>query len=419
MAPFLDPHKHCKSMNLLWISQNIPYPPKTGVLQRNYNLLREASQLADITLLAVFKRDILPGEYDLDEAKRELGKLCRRIEIVHLPIESSRAALYGMALSSLFTHDPFSVNWVKSAGMRQQLRQLMNDTKFDLVHFDTISLAAYREEVGGTPKILNHHNIESHLLKRRTLFEKNPLKRLYYALEGNKLERYERTACAQFDTNFTVSELDKQRLLELVPRARADVIANGVDIDYFNPKAVTVVPGNLLMASGMNWFPNRDAVLYMCNEIWPLLVNQMPELSWTVVGASPPQEVLDLAARDARVTVTGFVNDVRPYLSQAEIYLCPMRDGGGTRVKILDALAMGKAIVSTTMACEGIDVTPGKNVLFADSPHEFVGQIQRLRSDTVLRENLGREARKFAIDHYSWPVIGQNLSAVYNRLITA
>lgn len=403
-------------MNLLWISQNIPYPPKTGVLQRNYNLLREASQLADITLLAVFKRDILPGEYDLEEAKRELGKLCRRIEIVHLPIESSRAALYGMALSSLFTHDPLSVNWVKSPGMRQQLRQLMNEVKFDLVHFDTISLAAYREEVGETPKILNHHNIESHLLKRRTLFEKNPLKRLYYALEGNKLERYERAACAQFDTNFTVSELDKQRLLELVPGARADVIANGVDIDYFNPKSSAVVAGNLLMASGMNWFPNRDAVLYMANEIWPLLVNQMPELTWTVVGASPPQEVLDLAARDSRVTVTGFVDDVRPYLSQAEIYLCPMRDGGGTRVKILDALAMGKAIVSTTMACEGIDVTPGKNVLFADSPREFVDQIQRLRSDSMLRENLGREARKFAIDHYSWPVIGRNLSAVYNRL---
>jgi len=403
-------------MNLLWISQNIPYPPKTGVLQRNYNLLREASRLADVYLLAVFKRDILPGEYDLEEARRELGKLCRHIEVVHLPIESSRTALYRMALTSLFTKDPLSVNWVKSPGMRQQLRQLMNKVKFDLVHFDTISLAAYRNEVGQTPKILNHHNIESHLLKRRTLFEKNPLKRLYYALEGEKLERYEKTACAEFDTNFTVSELDKQRLLELVPAARADVIANGVDVEYFNPGAEAVVPGNLLMASGMNWFPNRDAVLYMCNEIWPLLTAQMPELSWTVVGASPPQQVLDLATSDKRVSVTGFVDDVRPYLSRAEIYLCPMRDGGGTRVKILDALAMGKAIVSTTMACEGIDVTPGKNVLFADSPREFVEQIQRLRSDATLRENLGREARKFVVDHYSWPVIGRNLSAIYKRL---
>lgn len=403
-------------MNLLWISQNIPYPPKTGVLQRNYNLLREASRLADIYLLAVFKRDILPGEYDLEEAKRELGKLCRHIEIVHLPIESSRAALYGMALASLFTRDPLSVNWVKSAGMRRQLRQMMHDVKFDLVHFDTISLAAYRDEVGATPKILNHHNIESHLLKRRTLFEKNPLKRLYYALEGNKLERYERAACAEFNTNFTVSELDKQRLLELVPDAHADVMANGVDVDYFNPNGAAVVPGNLLMASGMNWFPNRDAVLYMCNDIWPLLTQRMPELSWTVVGASPPQELLDLAARDPRVTVTGFVDDVRPYLAQAEIYLCPMRDGGGTRVKILDALAMGKAIVSTTMACEGIEVTPGKNVLFADTPLAFVEQIQRLRADAALRQSLGHEARKFVMDCYSWPVIGKNLSAVYQRL---
>lgn len=403
-------------MNLLWISQNIPYPPKTGVLQRNYNLLREASRLADVYLLAVFKRDILPGEYDLEEAKRELGKLCRRIEVVHLPIESSRIALYGMALSSLFTHDPLSVNWVKSAGMRQQLRQLINDVKFDLVHFDTISLATYRDEVGRTPKILNHHNIESHLLKRRTLFEKNPLKRLYYALEGNKLERYERAACAEFDTNFTVSELDKQRLLELVPNARANVMANGVDVDYFKPDGTAAVPGNLLMASGMNWFPNRDAVLHMCNDIWPLLTEQMPELSWTVVGASPPQEVLDLAARDPRVTVTGFVNDVRPFLAQAEIYLCPMRDGGGTRVKILDALAMGKAIVSTTMACEGIEVTPGKNVLFADTPREFVEQIKRLRGDAALCQSLGHEARKFVMDCYAWPVIGKNLSTVYQKL---
>jgi glycosyltransferase involved in cell wall biosynthesis len=335
---------------------------------------------------------------------------------VHLPVESSRALLYWKALSSLFTRDPLSVNWVKSAGMKRQLQALMGDVKFDLVHFDTISLAAYRNEVGGIPKILNHHNIESHLLKRRTLFEKNPLKRLYYAIEGSKLERYEQTACAEFDTNFTVSALDRQRLLELVPAARADVIANGVDIEYFKPDGSPASAGNLLMASGMNWFPNRDAVMYMCNEIWPLLTRQAPDLSWTVVGASPPQQVLDLAARDPRVTVTGFVNDVRPYLSGAEIYLCPMRDGGGTRVKILDALAMGKAIVATTMGCEGIDVTPDRNVLIANTPQEFAEQIQRLHNDPGLRQRLGQEARRLAADYYSWPVIGNNLSAVYRRL---
>ena len=110
------------------------------------------------------------------------------------------------------------------------------------------------------------------------------------------------------------------------------------------------------MASGMHWFPNRDAVLYMADQIWPLLTRQYADISWTVVGASPPQQILDLEQQDKRVTVTGFVDDVRPYLDQAEVYLCPMRDGGGTRLKILDALSMGKAIVSTTMGVEGIDV---------------------------------------------------------------
>lgn len=403
-------------MNLLWISQNIPYPPKTGVLQRNYNLLREAARVADIFLLAVFKRDILPGKYDLEEALYELGKFCHYIEIVDLPIESSHAILYWKALSSLFTKDPLSVNWVKSSGMSQQLQMLLGKTEFDLIHFDTISLAAYRHDIGQIPTILNHHNIESHLLKRRTLFEKNPLKRLYYALEGAKLERYEKTACAEFDTNFTVSELDKQRLLELVPAAQVEVIANGVDVEYFKPGSEAVIPGNLLMASGMNWFPNRDAVLYMCEEIWPLLRTRLPELSWTVVGASPPQQLLDVAAHDKRISVTGFVNDVRPYFSQAEIYLCPMRDGGGTRVKILDALAMGKAIIATTMGCEGIDVTPDKNVLIANTPQEFLKQIQRLHGNAALRQNLGHEARRLAVDEYSWPVIGSNLSTVYQRL---
>lgn len=403
-------------MNLLWISHNVPYPPKTGVLQRNYNLLREASRRADIYLLAVFRKDILPGEYDLDAATRELGRFCRRVEIVYLPTESSRAVLYWTAFSSLFAEDPFSVNWAKSQGMRRKLRSMLESVQFDVVHFDTIGLAGYREEVGSLPKILNHHNMESHLLRRRVEFESHPLKRFYYAREAEKLERFQQRVCPEFNVHFTVSEVDRERLLELVPGLRAEVIANGVDVDYFRPSGEAQTPGNLVMASGMNWFPNRDAVLYMCDEIWPRLCARMPALTWTVVGSSPPQRLLDLAANDSRITVTGFVDDVRPYLDRAEIYLCPMRDGGGTRLKILDALSMSKPIVSTTMGCEGIDVTPDLDVLLADTPEAFVRQISRLRSDARLRQTMSHAARKLAVEKYSWPVIGKNLGAVYRRL---
>lgn len=406
-------------MNLLWICAHIPYPPKTGVLQRNYNLLREASHHADVYLLAIRKSDILPGDYDIEAARRELGKLCRHVEIVNLPIEASRSLLYWRALVSLFTSDPFSVNWAKDGGMRDQIRKLIEAVPFDIVHFDTVGLAAYRDVVGRLPRILNHHNIESHLLKRRTAFETNLLKRFYYASEGRKLEKYERRVCAEFDINFTVSALDRERLLELVPSAQVEVIANGVDVEYFRHDGGSTVPGNLIMASGMNWFPNRDAVLHMCNDIWPLAAARMPDLTLTIVGASPPQQILDLAARDPRVVVTGFVEDVRPSLSRAEIYLCPMRDGGGTRLKILDALAMSKPIVSTTMGCEGINVTPEVDVLIADTPAAFVRQIERLHADATLRHSLAQAARRLAVEQYSWPVIGRVLGTTYRRLTGA
>lgn len=401
---------------LLWLSHNIPYPPKTGVLQRNYNLLREAARFCEIHLVAVFKEDILPGKYDLDEARRELGKLCKEIHVVRLPIESSRALLYGTALRSLITHDPLSVNWIKSAVLRETIRSVSQREKFDLVHFDTISLAAYRDDVSATARILNHHNIESQVFHRRIDVEKNPLKKFYYGVEANKLERYEREVCARFETNFTVSDLDGKRLQSIAPGARYDVVANGVDTDYFRPAETPVTPGNVVMISGMNWFPNRDAALYMHDRVWPLLSAKLSDCTWTVVGSSPPQQIVELAQRDPRVRVTGFVDDVRPYLAQAEVYLCPMRDGGGTRVKILDALAAGKAIVSTTMGLEGIDATPELNVLTADTPEAFVTQIERLRSDPALRTRIEGAARGLAMQTYSWTVIGDRLGAIYDEL---
>ena len=405
-------------MKILWLSQNVPYPPKTGVLQRNYNLLREASRIGEVTLLAVVKENILPEEFDLDEALEQLGKFCERIEIVNLPIESSRLLLLATAFKSLFTRDPFSINWIRCREMSNKIATLVREIEFDIIHFDTISLAAYHELAGPTPKVLNHHNIESHLLLRRTLVEENPVKKQYYQLEGRKLQRYEHDVCPKFDRNFTVSSLDGERLEEIAPGISTDVIANGVDVDYFYAtNDVQPTAGRLIMVSGMNWFPNRDAVLHMCQDIWPALAKEIPAASWICVGSSPPPELLSLADQDDRVVVTGFVDDVRPYMADAQIYLCPMRDGGGTRLKILDAMSMGKPIVATSMAYEGIAVTPEENVLIADSPAEFVVQIRRLMNDAQLCRTLGENARSFVTENYSWPVIGKRLADNYRSII--
>jgi polysaccharide biosynthesis protein PslH len=401
-------------VKVLWISQNLPYPPKTGVLQRNYNLIREASAFAEVHLVAIVKQDILPT-FDEQVAARELGKLCASVTSVHLPIERSKPLFLWVLFKSLFTKLPFTANWALAPVLRQAIEKAAANGPYDMVFFDTISLAPYRGLVNGSPTALNHHNIESHLLERRVDYEKSALRRFYLGLESRKLRDYEAAVAGTFNTNLVVSRLDGERLQGICPSASTAVLANGVDVDYFRRQSPlsAVERGHLIMVSGMNWFPNRDAVLHMAEAVWPELSRRMPDARLTIVGASPPQTILDLAARDKRVTATGFVDDVRPYMERAQVYLCPMRDGGGTRLKILDALAMGVPIVATQMALEGIDVVAEKDVLVANDPSEFVRQIERVVNDGALWTALHTNGRSFVERHFAWPVIRREMEAAF------
>jgi glycosyltransferase involved in cell wall biosynthesis len=401
-------------VKVLWLSQNLPYPPKTGVLQRNYNLIREASAFAEVHLVAIVKQDILPT-FDEHVAARELGKLCASVTSVHLPIESSKGLFLWVLFKSLFTKLPFTANWALAPALREAIANAAAKGPYDMVFFDTISLAPYRGLVNGSPTALNHHNIESHLLERRVDYEKNAVRRFYLGLESRKLREYEAAVAGTFDTNLVVSRLDGERLREICPSAKTAVLANGVDVDYFRRQSpvAAVERGHLIMVSGMNWFPNRDAVLYMAESVWPELSTRLPDARLTIVGASPPQAILDLAARDRRVTTTGFVDDVRPYMERAQVYLCPMRDGGGTRLKILDALAMGVPIVATQMALEGIDVVPEKDVLVANDPAAFVRQIERVVNDHALWTQLHDNGRAYVERHFAWPVIRREMEAAF------
>lgn len=402
-------------MKILWLSQNLPYPPKTGVLQRNYNLIREASRFAEIHLVAILKTDILP-DYDPQLAETRLRELCASVRVIELPTEKSRARLSWVLLKSLFTRLPFTVNWAESAELSVAISTLCGQQHFDLAYFDTISLAPYRTLIPGTARVLNHHNIESALFDRRIAFERNLLKRLYLRQEVRKLADYEAAVAGDFDANLTVSELDAERLKTICPGASTAVVANGVDIEYFTPGTADPEPGHLVMVSGMNWFPNRDAAIHMVEDIWPLVKEAMPQCRLTIVGTSPPPPVMDLAARDDRVAVTGFAADVRPHIERAQIYLCPMRDGGGTRLKILDALAMCRPIVATTMALEGIAVTPERDVLVADTPADFVRQIRRIVEDPALGRRLAANGRDFVERRFSWAVIRENMRATFLSL---
>lgn len=402
---------------ILWLSHNVPFPPKTGVLQRNYNLLREVSRLGEIHLLAVFQQAILPIRQDLDLARKELMKLCASVDIIHLPIDNSRAVFAWTAMKSVFTRDPFAANWIKSREMRKRIRRLAEEIRFDVAHFDTISLAVYKDDVGDVPSILNHHNIESELMRRRSGIETNLAKKNYYRMEARKLLSYENAQCPRFNVNFAVSPEDRDLLHRAMPDLKVEIVPNGVDTDYFKQTPGREVKNRLIFAGGMNWYPNRDAVTYFAREIWPRLRSaDGMQFSVSLVGSSPPPEIVELARHDSRVLIPGFVDDIRPLFDEAEIFICPMRDGGGTRLKILDAMAMGKPMVSTRLGCEGIAVEEGRHALLADDPTTFANEIVRLAGDKGLRQSMAEEARRFVESKFSWKVIGEKVASIYANL---
>jgi len=256
------------------------------------------------------------------------------------------------------------------------------------------------------------------MMLRRAKNEKNLFKKLYFWLEGIKLLKYEKKHSPEFDYNLVVSELDGKRLSESIRGLKISVISNGVDVDYF--KIIQKVKKRtLIFAGGMSWYPNRNAMLFFFKEVWPILKSEIDDIMFFLIGQNPPQYIIDLAARDRGIKVLGWVDDVRPYFEQAEVVVCPIRDGGGTRLKILDSLAMEKAVVSTSLAAEGIDVTPEKNILIGDTPRAFANQIKRIIGDDSLREKLGREGRCLVDNLYSWKKIGERLNSVYRDILSS
>lgn len=413
-----------RRLKILWLSHVVPYPPHGfGVLQRAHNLVREVARYHDLYLIAFVQKKLLASTFPtveggLVESNRVLSEFCRHVEFIPIPSEQHRLGLAWLAASSLLRRDPSTLNWLKSATMTTALQRITSQVSFDLVHFDTISLASYLPMVSDRASVLDHHSIESHMLVRRAAKESNLLKRIYYWQEGLRLGNYEKRVCPQFDANITCSQLDSARLRELIGKtSRVTEIPNGVDVSYFQPNVQAVTPNSMIFVGNLSWYPNRDAMLHLAEHLWPLIRQRFPQASMDVVGANPPKLLMDLAKQDPQFRVHGFVDDVRPYIAKAAVYICPIRDGGGTRLKILDALAMGKAVIAHPIACEGLEVTENKNILIATEPAVYVAHLERLFGDASYRQSLGDAGRDLINREYSYASIGLRLSQLYDDLV--
>ena len=402
-------------MNILFLSTRSPYPLISGHSLRTYHILRGAAEQHKVTLVTFVQLDKEMQKENLDH----LNSFCHEVHQFRIPTDLSKAKLAIALFRNLFSSLPFVAQKYDCPEMRQKIREIIKKEHIDLVHADLLHLAVYLDEFADLPKVIVNHNVESVRLERWFQSESNLIKKIFLGLQCGKLRKFERYAMENFDSCVVVSEIDKQILQDMgVKNKKLYVVTNGTDTKFFKPTGRETIENSILWIGNMGVHTNRDAVLYFWREIYPFIQKNNPEVKMIFVGTAPPKEIADAATNNEQVRVTGFVDDIRPYIEGAAVMVVPIRIGSGTRLKILDAMGMGKAIVSTAVGCEGLDVTDGKDILIADDPEDFAEKTNRLLRDKETRHKLEVNARELA-KSYDWKHIQEKQEEIYQELVTS
>jgi glycosyltransferase involved in cell wall biosynthesis len=392
---------------ILVVAPYPPYPPRFGGAARIYHLLRVLAREHRITLLSFAS----PDEAAAMGPLADLG-----IEIHTVPRararDPRRKRLYQLRSLVGRTYSHYSL-W--SPRMAAALDGLLSGCRFDVVQIEFGDLAGSYTVPPGPLRVLDEHNVEYRFMERLERQERSRLRRLYYRLEARKLRTDELAACRRADAILTTSDVDRATLVPDVEATPIRVVPNGVDTTFFTPGPAVNGPPRLVFTGAIDYQPNTDAVLHFCAEIWPLVRRSAPEATLAIVGKDPPLAVRALAGDG--VTVTGTVPDVRPWMRSATAFVVPLRSGGGTRLKILEALASGRAVVSTSLGCEGLEVTAGHDILVADEPAAFAEAVLRCARDPELRARLGAAGRTLVERRYRWEAIGADLADFYQELL--
>ena len=404
-------------MKILLVVHLIPYPPTGGVTLRNFNLLKELSVNNEIYMLAFHQKVHEKDNEKLIKNIEETKKYCKYLEVFDIPTDRNKFLWYGLLLLNLLSLKPYSAWRFYSPKMVKAIKNLLRVNEFDVMEIGTIALANYGKLAQSLPKVLVHHNIESKLLERRSKYLKNWFSKIYMRYQAWKLRRFEHVTSQFINYHTTCSKNDKDLLQQIAPGSKVIVVPNGVDIDYFQVTSDKADVNSLIYVGGMTWFPNYDAMLYFMKDIWPLVKKETPECKMNHIGRQLNNEFFDIAKKDNSLKFHGFVDDIRTEMTKASVYIVPLRVGGGTRLKVLDALSMGCAIVSTSIGCEGIDVKDGFDVLIADSNEDFAQKIISLFKDSKFREVLQKNARKTAEEKYAWSKIAPIYRSVFDQFV--
>lgn len=395
----------CARLRVLVLSPYFPFPPTSGARMRTYQLTRQLAERHEVTLVSY----ATPND---KSAIRELNKTVSVRPVYRS--EETTVQRRRVQIRSLFGREPFATRVLHSKEMQAAIDELCASTDFDLIHVEFSTMYNFRLP-DGVPVILDEHNIEYELYERLSKGERSRLRRAFNGLEYLRMRRFEERCWTTASACVVTSSREQPTVQAAAPTTPTAVVANGVDLEYFAPWTEPTQAHSVVFNGVLNYRPNLDAATHLVDEVWPIVLARYPSARLAIVGHAPEREVRML--KRPTVDVAGRVPDVRPYIGSAEVVAVPVRMGGGTRFKVVEALSMAKPMVSTSLGCEGLGVRDGEHLLIADDAETFARKIFALFEDAELRRGLGAAGRALAEETYSWQLGGDRLEALYRQVM--
>jgi glycosyltransferase involved in cell wall biosynthesis len=401
-------------VRILWLKTELLHPVDKGGKIRTYQMLKALKREHHITYLT------LDDGTAAEDAAARAEEYCHElVRIPHRTREKFSVGFYAELALNLVSPLPYFMKKYESDEMRREVAARARSADFDVLVCDFLNPAVNVPFDLPLPTVLFQHNVEAMIWKRHYEVQSHPLKKAYLYGQWRKAFAYERAACRRFRQVVTVSRDDTETIRRDYGVESVSDVPTGVDTQFFRPtEDVKVEPNSLVFTGSMDWLPNEDAIQFFTREVMPLVRARLPQVKLTVVGRKPYASLLELSRRDPSIVVTGRVEDVRPYMERAAAYVVPIRIGGGTRLKIYEAMAMEKPVVSTTIGAEGLPLNDGADLLLADTPRAFADAVVRVLTDERLARALGAHAAATVREQFGWEKVAGVFAELCGRAAT-
>ena len=401
-----------KQLKILFLSNRSPLPIVDGHTRRTFNILKGLSENNRVYFLSLFET---PVEIDTKNIK-QLESFCHRVEFYPSPSKRVSIPMMTRLIRSLFSREPYTIWRHYSKSFFKRVEKVIQKESFDIIHCDILPIVYTIKNQANVFKSVTDHDVSYLKCLRIAAESPNYLLKIFCYLEAFKLKKLESQIFNKVELGIVVSEVDKKILHQICPDGRLIVIENGVNVEDFKPGSEAPEPNSLLWIGGFNHHSNKQGIYWFLDNVYPIIKRKTPRVKLYLIGGGVTDKLECYAASDSSIKILGYVDNPVPYFQRAMVFIAPILSGSGTKLKLLEAMAAGKAIVTTRIGCEGIEGINKKHFMISDTPNQFAENVIKIINNNSYWEYLGKNARRLVLKKYDWRIITQKINLLYKNI---